>query len=74
MQALQAATRNPAHFLGVNAGTVEPGKFANLILLDSNPLQDIRNTTRIQGVILNGKYFDREGLDKLLNSGVTAPH
>jgi len=44
---------------------------ANLILLDSNPLQDIRNTTRIQGVILKGKYFDREQLAKLLNRGIT---
>jgi imidazolonepropionase-like amidohydrolase len=73
MQALQAATRNPAQFLGVNAGTVEPGKIANLILLDSNPLQDIRNTTRIQGVILKGKYFDREQLDKLLTGGFDPP-
>jgi len=69
MQSLQAATRNPAHFLGANAGTVEPGKLANLILLDSNPLKDIRNTTRIEGVILKGKYFDREQLDKLLKGG-----
>jgi imidazolonepropionase-like amidohydrolase len=66
MQALQAATRNPARFLGVNAGTAEPGKIANLVLLDANPLEDIRNTRRIYGVILNGKYFDRAQLDKLL--------
>jgi len=66
MQALQAATRNPARFLGVNAGTVEPGKLANLVLLDANPLEDIRNTTRIRGVVLDGKYYDRARLDTLL--------
>lgn len=68
MLALQAATRNPARFLGVNAGTVEPGKLANLVLLDANPLENIRNTTRIRAVILNGKYFDRAQLDRLLKT------
>ena len=66
MQALQAATRNPARFLGVNAGTIEPGKLANLVLLDANPLEDIRNTKRIHGVVLDGKYFGRAQLDTLL--------
>ena len=66
MQALQAATRNPARFLGVNAGTIEPGKLANLVLLDANPLENIRNTTRIRGVVRDGKYFGRAQLDTLL--------
>ena len=66
MQALQAATRNPARFLGVNAGTVEPGKLANLVLLEGNPLEDIRNTKRIHSVVLDGKYFGRAQLDTLL--------
>jgi imidazolonepropionase-like amidohydrolase len=69
MEALQAATRNPARFLGVNAGTVEPGKLANLVLLDANPLEDIRNTTRIRGVVLDGKYYDRAQLDTLMKGG-----
>ena len=74
MQALQAATRNPARFLGVSAGTVEPGKLANLVLLDANPLENIRNTTRIRSVILNGKYFDRAQLDRLLKNHRAFPH
>lgn len=65
MEALQAATRNPARFLRVNAGTVEPKKLANLVLLEANPLDDIRNTRRIAGVVLNGKFFDRTQLAAL---------
>jgi imidazolonepropionase-like amidohydrolase len=68
MQALQAATRNPARFLRVNAGTVEPGKLANLVLLDANPLNNIRNIACIRAVVLNGKYFDRVQLDKFLEA------
>jgi len=68
MQALRAATRSPAEFLGKleEQGTIELGKSADLVLLDANPLDDIRNTLRIRAVILRGKLFDRAGLDKLL--------
>jgi imidazolonepropionase-like amidohydrolase len=66
MQALQSATRNPARFLQLETGTVEPRKAANLVLLDANPLDDIRNTRRIHGVIIRGHFFDRESLDRLL--------
>jgi hypothetical protein len=57
MEALQAATRNPAEFLGRldSLGTVERGKIADLVLLDANPLEDIRNTRKIHAVIINGK-------------------
>jgi imidazolonepropionase-like amidohydrolase len=73
MQALQTATLNPARFLGVNAGTVEPGKLANLVLLDANPLENIHNTTRIRAVIVNGNYFDRAQLDRLLRNNSAGP-
>jgi imidazolonepropionase-like amidohydrolase len=67
-EALQAATRNPARFLGElpSNGTVEPGKTANLVLLTANPLEDIKNTRRIDAVILKGKLLTRTDLDKLL--------
>jgi len=54
MEALQAATRNPARFLGElpRNGTVEEGKTANLVLLTTNPLEDIRNTQKIDSVVL----------------------
>jgi imidazolonepropionase-like amidohydrolase len=69
MQALQTATLNPAKFLGREAemGTVEKNKIADLVLLDRNPLDDIENTRRIQGVVLAGRYFSRGNLDSMLS-------
>jgi hypothetical protein len=68
MQALQAATLGPAEFLGRTAeqGTIEVGKRADLVLLDANPLDDIRNTQKIQAVIVNGEFLKRSDLDALL--------
>jgi imidazolonepropionase-like amidohydrolase len=68
VEALQTATINPAKFLGLEneMGTIEKGKRADLVLLDANPLEDIRNTQRIAGVIANGRYFSRADLDKML--------
>src|SRR2546423_2747877 len=62
MQALQAATRNPARFVGIDAGTIEPGKLADMVLLDTNPLDDIRNTRRIHAVVVNGRILDQSRL------------
>ena len=68
MEALQTATRNPALFLGESnsQGTVERGKLANLALLEANPLTDIRNTRRINAVILNGRYLSKDELQRML--------
>jgi imidazolonepropionase-like amidohydrolase len=68
LQALQAATLNPSQFLGIGDkyGTVEKGRIADLVLLDANPLTDIRNTTKIAGVMVEGKYHARENLDRVL--------
>jgi imidazolonepropionase-like amidohydrolase len=68
MEALQTATLNPAKFLGRtrDVGTVEEGKLADLVLLDANPLDDIRNTQKISGVVLGGQYFSRADLDGIL--------
>lgn len=61
LEALRTATYNPADYLGAldSLGTVSPGKIADLVLLDADPLLDIRNTRRISAVIANGRLFDR---------------
>ena len=73
MEALQAATLNPARYLGKenDFGTIETGKIADLVLLDANPLDDISNTQKIRAVIVNGDYLRREKLDVML-AGVQA--
>jgi imidazolonepropionase-like amidohydrolase len=74
MEALQTATLNPAKFLGMDdrLGTIEKGKLADLVLLDANPLDDIRNTQKIAAVVVNGRYLSRADLDKLLAAAETA--
>ena len=65
---MRAATLNPAVFLGLSdsLGTIETKKIANLVLMDANPLQDIRNTKRITAVISEGRYLDRQMLDRMV--------
>jgi hypothetical protein len=53
-------------------GTVEKGKIADLVLLEADPTQDIRNTRKIAGVILAGRYFSRRDLDALLGKAQVA--
>lgn len=67
-QALVAATRNPAEYLGAlnDFGTLERGKRADLVLLSANPLDDIRNTTRIEGVAVGGRWLERAELDRMV--------
>jgi imidazolonepropionase-like amidohydrolase len=68
LEALQAATLNPARVLKMteSLGTVEPGKLADLVLLDANPLENIRNTRKIRAVVANGRLYRRADLDQLL--------
>jgi imidazolonepropionase-like amidohydrolase len=63
MQAIVAATSKPAQRLGLDdLGLLQPGYSADLVVLDENPLNDIRNTRSISSVFLNGKILDRAGL------------
>lgn len=68
LDALRAATLNVGKFLGKAdlIGSVVVGGFADLVVLDANPLLDIRNTTRIRAVISNGVYLNRSTLDTML--------
>lgn len=65
---LIAATRGSADLLGASdsLGTVEPAKLADLVLLEGDPLADIRNTRRIRAVVARGRWFDRTLVRDLL--------
>ena len=73
-EALKAATWNGAEFLGRTSdfGSIERGKFADLVVLAGNPLTDIGNTQKITAVVLNGRFLDRSALDHLLNGAAEA--
>lgn len=66
--ALRSATLDAAVFAGKEGdfGSIDPGKTGDVILLDANPLEDIRHTQRIAGLFFNGQYFNRPALDALL--------
>lgn len=67
-QALRTATLNAAAYLDRTdeLGTVEAGKLANLVLLNKNPLEDIRNIQQIEAVITRGNLLDKKKLDEML--------
>lgn len=65
-EVLRSATSIPGEWLKSNAGKVQEGYAANLVLLDKNPLEDIANTKAINSVIAKGKVYDRSLLDKML--------
>ena len=67
LQVLQSATIIPAKFAKKDKdfGTVEVGKIADLIILNKNPLENINNSTTIDGVLLNGIHYDAEKIEEL---------
>jgi imidazolonepropionase-like amidohydrolase len=69
LEALQTATLNPARYYGRldDYGTVQPGRIADLVLLDANPLDDIANTRKIAGVIVDGRYLSSQSVNELRN-------
>ncbi|MET8335910.1 amidohydrolase family protein [Streptosporangium canum] len=68
LRALRAATLEPARLLGLDdsIGTVTPGKAADLVVLDADPLADIRNTTRIHTVVTRGRVISVEQRARML--------
>jgi len=73
-QVIVAATSRPTEFLGLtDRGTIAPGKRADLLVLDANPLDDIRNTRRIAKLYIAGSEVDRAALRaSLMRAGISA--
>lgn len=68
LDALQTATLNPAKFFNITEdfGSIDVGKYADMVLLDKDPLLDIEHTRSIISVFSRGQYFDRNALDAIL--------
>jgi imidazolonepropionase-like amidohydrolase len=67
LTALRSATLNPARYLAADSlGAVTKEALADFVVLEGNPLEDIRNTARIRAVIFDGRYFPRIELDEVL--------
>ena len=69
-EALKAATTHPMEYLGDldDAGTIEIGKRAELVLLEANPLEDLSNARKIIGVMCNKKWLNREDIHRKLEN------
>ena len=69
LQAIRAATLSGAHYIGMDkdVGSLEPGKLADLLVLDANPLDNIRNSESIRYTIANGRIFDAMTMNEIGN-------
>lgn len=69
LQAIRAATLNGASYLGMDKeiGSLEVGKLADLVIMDANPLEDIRNSEKIKYVMINGRLYDSMTMNELIS-------
>jgi imidazolonepropionase-like amidohydrolase len=69
-EALEAATLAPARFFETDAemGAIEKGKLADMVLLNGDPLNDIRSVRKVEGVFTHGRYYTRQDLDAILDT------
>ena len=69
IEAIRASTTRPAEFMGESNdwGAVTPGRRADLVLLSANPLEDIRNTERIAGVMVRGRWLSAQAIRSQLD-------
>jgi hypothetical protein len=67
MEVLRCATVNGSRIVGrpQDIGSIEPGKLADLLILDKNPLEDIHNTNSVHWVMKNGELFEGDTLDQI---------
>ncbi len=75
MQAIRAATLDGAFYVGLDndIGSLQPGKLADLIVLEKNPLEDIRNSESLKYTMLNGRLYDSRTMAQLGNHPAPAP-
>ena len=75
LEALRTATLNPAQHLGLatDLGTITPGKLADLVILDGNPLSDISATETVSSVVLNGRLYEAATLAEQVTGSRSAP-
>ncbi len=69
LEALKTATVNPAEYLGMDEdlGRIEEGMLADIIVLDRNPLENIRNTEHVRYTMSNGRIYDARTMDEVGN-------
>ncbi len=67
LEALRAGTLNGAEAIGLaqDLGSIEPGKLADLVILNKDPLEDIRNSTSLRFVMKNGELYEGDTLDEV---------
>ena len=67
LEALRAATLHGAQYLGLDGdlGSIEPGKLADLVVLDKNPLAEIKNSESVSYVMANGVLYSTDNMDEV---------
>ena len=66
LEALRCATWNGARYLGLDRdiGSLEPGKLADIVVIDGNPLADIRQSEKVRYTVANGRLYDAATLNE----------